>query len=162
KSVVMLTRDVSASEILQAGQRLAGKVVQTPIRSSFWLSSATGADIFLKLENLQITGSFKYRGALNCLSGLCEQGQQKVVTASAGNHALGIAESARLTEMEATICVPRTIPLSKLDKLRRYCCRVIQEGDDCLAPEIYARALAAANEDLYYVSPYNDPRVIAG
>ncbi len=158
----MLYGDISAEDIRQAGERLAGKVVQTPIRTSPWLSSATGADIFLKLENLQITGSFKYRGALNCLSVLWAQEQQKVVTASAGNHALGIAEAARSTDMQATICVPRTIAGSKLGKLQRYGCTVIQEGDDSLAPELYARGLAAAHKDLRYVSPYNDPLVIAG
>lgn len=158
----MLSQDASISEIRAAARRLAGKVVHTPVKASAWLSSATGADVVLKLENLQVTGSFKYRGALNCLSVLAEQGQQKVVTASAGNHALGIAEATRLTEIEATIFVPKTVSSAKLEKLKRYSCELVLAGDDCLQTEELARAFGNREENCRYISPYNNADVIAG
>lgn len=152
---------ICLSDVLVAKNRIEKHIAKTPLVKSSWLSALTGADIYMKLENVQVTGSFKYRGALNVLTWAKENGIRKVFTASAGNHGLGIAEAAVHTETEATVCVPQTASPLKKQKLQQYSISLIQHGDDCEVTEAYARRLANEKKG-YYVSPYNNREVIAG
>lgn len=149
------------SDVLVARKRLAGLIVETPLRKSDWLSISTGAEVFLKLENVQKTGSFKYRGALNALSWAKENGIRTIFTASAGNHGIGVAEASTTTEQEVTVCVPVTAAQIKLKRLQGYNVSLIQHGDDCEVTEAFAERLAK-EQDGFYVSPYNNCEVIAG
>jgi threonine dehydratase len=150
-------RDVEA-----AAARLQGQLVTTPLVPSPWLSWRRGADVRLKLENVQVTGSFKARGALNRLSQLSPTERRRgVVAASSGNHGLGVAHAARRLGVEATVFVPTTTPESKRQLIALAGAAVAVHGDDCVVTESHARQLAAATERVY-VSPYNDPGVIAG
>lgn len=116
---------------------------------------------FLKLECLQPGGSFKIRGAVAALSVLHDEARQVgVVTASAGNHALGVLHAARILGVRATVVVPTTASPAKVAKLQRLGGDLVQYGDDYDAAEQHA--LELADEGPLYVSPYNDPRVIAG
>ena len=154
---------ITIQDILQAQRRIRPHVFRTPLRHSFLLSERVGASIFLKLENWQVTGSFKPRGALNLMAMLNnEERARGVVTASAGNHALGVAYAARLLGISpATIFVPRTAPRAKLDKLREFPVEVRTVGetyDDAHhAAEAHQRATGAT-----FVNAYDDPRTVAG
>jgi threonine dehydratase len=126
-----------------------------------WLSSVTQSDVYLKLENVQVTGSFKYRGATNALLWAKEQQIAKIFSASAGNHGLGLAEAAMHTDSDVTICLPNTASPIKKQKLKSYSISVIEHGDDFDITEAYAKRLAAQKKG-FYLSPYNHPAVIAG
>ncbi len=152
---------ICLSDILLAKNRIAKYVANTPFIKSAWLSNLTGADVYMKLENVQVTGSFKYRGALNALTWAKENHINKVFTASAGNHGLGIAEAAVHIETEATVCVPLTASPLKRQKLQAYSISLIQHGEECDVTEAYARRLANEKKG-FYVSPYNNREVIAG
>src|SRR3972149_579131 len=104
---------VTLKEIEEASNRLEGVVYKTPIVYSFSLSEISGANVFLKLENLQRTGSFKIRGAYNKIFNL-RGTVKKVVAASAGNHAQGVALAAKLLGMKATIVIPEGPPINKI------------------------------------------------
>jgi threonine dehydratase len=149
------------SDILSAKKRMAAFATETPFRKSAWLSEMTGADVLLKLENLQVTGSFKYRGALNSMFWAKENGISKIFTASAGNHGLGIAEASIPTERDVTVCVPMTVSALKKQRLKTYNIGLIEHGNECEVTEAYARRLANEKKG-YYVSPYNNREVIAG
>lgn len=116
-----------------------------------------GSGVWLKLESLQPTGSFKVRGALAALSAL---GDGDVVTASAGNHGLGVAWAATALGRRATVVVPETASPAKVAALERFDVRLVQRGDSYDEAEAHALELAAAGA--VYVSPYNDANVIAG
>src|SRR5687767_4353517 len=105
----------SPADVLAATGRLRGKVRRTPLVQSPWLSAATGADVWLKLENQQHEGSFKTRGALNALM---QTGVSRAVTASAGNHGRAMAFAARELGIPLTVFAPRTAPRAKLDPIR--------------------------------------------
>src|SRR5689334_17302857 len=106
--------DLRASDVLAAGNRLRGLIARTPLVRSPELSELAGADVYLKLENKQTTGSFKLRGALNVIASLPEDVRQRgIVAASAGNHGLGIAYAARAFGVRATIFVPSNAPKVK-------------------------------------------------
>jgi threonine dehydratase len=152
--------DVAAIEAARA--RLAGAVHETPCALSQPLSELTGARCFLKLENLQATGSFKERGAANLLLQLDGPERARgVVTASAGNHGLAVAFHAQRLGIGATIVMPEWAPLIKVTSARRYKAEVILHGGNF--DEAYARAQEVAEaRDLVFVHPFDDPRVIAG
>jgi threonine dehydratase len=152
--------DVAAIET--ARTRLAGAVSETPCTFSQRLSELTGTRCFLKLENLQMTGSFKERGAANLLLQLePDQHARGVITASAGNHGLAVAYHAGRLGIAATIVMPEWAPLIKVTSARRYKAQVILHGANF--DEAYARALAMAGEGgMVFVHPFDDPRVIAG
>jgi threonine dehydratase len=152
---------MSISDVLVAKKRISGLATNTPLRKSYWLSDVSCAEVWMKLENLQVTGSFKYRGALNAMTWAKERGIVKIYTASAGNHALGIAEAALTTEREANICLPKTVSLLKRKKLERYSVAILQQGEDMEATERFAQRLAQEKKGLY-ISPYNNREVIAG
>ncbi|MEM6383914.1 MAG: threonine/serine dehydratase [Pseudomonadota bacterium] len=148
--------------IEQAAERIAGVAVRTPLLRNDWLDKLTGGRVFIKCENLQRTGSFKFRGAYNAMSVLEPDVRQKgVVAVSSGNHAQGVAEAARLFNVPATIVMPSDAPAIKTRRVRRSGADVVpydRQHDDRNA---VARKLA---EDLgrALILPFDDPDVIAG
>jgi len=141
-----------------AAQRIRGHVVRTPLEPSADLSDLFGLDVWLKFECFQLTGSFKLRGALNAL---LLEGAPRLVTASAGNHGLGVARAANLLGVAAVVVVPETASRAKVEALRRSGAELIQVGATYDQAEAAALRLARERE-LPFVSAYNDPRVVAG
>lgn len=121
-----------------------------------------GAPLWLKYENLQRTGSYKLRGALNRVLTLSDEARQRgVIAASAGNHAQGVAVAAALAGVPATLVMPRQAPLAKVAATRAYGARVVLHGD--VFDEAHAEAMRIAREDgLTYVHPFDDPAIMAG
>ncbi|PSG96653.1 threonine ammonia-lyase [Thermoplasmatales archaeon SW_10_69_26] len=154
--------DVEAARQTLADPLQRGVVEHTPTMQSEALSEATGADVHLKLENLQRTGAFKIRGAYNRISALDEASREAgVVCASAGNHAQGVALAARDQGVEAVICMPEDAPISKVQATRELGAEVVLEGRDY--NEAYDRAREIeADRGLAFVHPYDDPDVVAG
>lgn len=150
---------ITPADILAARRRIAGTVAVTPLEHSRPLSALAGAEVYLKLECAQITGSFKLRGATNALLAQADGGP--VVACSAGNHALGLAHAAAATGRQATLVLPETASPAKVAALGRYPVRLIQHGANYDEAEAEARRLER-DEGLRFVSPYNDPDVIAG
>ena len=152
----------SFEEIRAAAARLKGAVEHTPCVHSRTLSRLTGAEVHLKLENLQFTASFKERGALNKLLGLgAYELRRGVVAMSAGNHAQAVAYHAARLGIPATIVMPRGAPNTKVKNTQVHGARVVLEGDSLHEAAAHARALAA-REGFVLVHPYEDPLVIAG
>ncbi|MCL4500908.1 MAG: threonine ammonia-lyase [Deltaproteobacteria bacterium] len=152
---------MTLKDIEAARERLKGTVVRTPLIFSPTLSRISGREVYLKLENLQTTGSFKLRGALNRLTLLKERGEgDKVVAASAGNHAQGVAYAAAQLGLRATIVMPEGASLSKQTATRNYGAEVILYGQDISQAVEKARTLEA--EGFVFIHPYNDPEVMAG
>lgn len=156
-----MDNSISLSDVLVARKRIAGKAINTPFRKSLWLSELTGAEVFLKLENLQVTGSFKYRGALSALTRDKENALSKIFTASAGNHGLAVAEAAVDLGRDVTVCLPVNASAVKRQRLKDYSVAVIEHGDDCEVTEEFARRLAKEKKG-FFISPYNNRDVIAG
>jgi len=154
---------ITVQDILHARNTIRPHIFRTPLRDSFLLSERVGASVYLKLENWQITGSFKLRGALNRVALLTDDERARgIVTASAGNHALGVGYAARaLNAAPVTIFVPRTAPRTKLAKLRQFPVTVRQVGetydDTHHAADAFARATGAT-----FIHAYDDPRIVAG
>ncbi len=152
----------TADDVAAAAERIAGRIKRTPLVHARKLSALTGADIWLKLENLQYTGAFKERGALNKLMRLpAEDRRRGVIAASAGNHAQGLARHAQDLGIHATIVMPITTPDVKVRQTRDLGAEVILSG--CDFDEAKA-ATAALQEErgLIFVHPFDDPDVIAG
>jgi threonine dehydratase len=154
---------VTLEDVEHARERVREVVHRTPLdRSTTFAGMSDAASVGLKLENLQRTGSFKIRGAYNAMSRLpAEERENGVVTASAGNHAQGVALAGDLLGIETTVVVPRVTPAAKVEATRGYGARVVVEGD------IYERAYEAAldradAEGLTFVHPFDDEDVIAG
>ena len=152
-------KTITPADILAARRRISGIVQPTPLEVSRPLSALTGAEVWLKLELAQVTGSFKLRGAANALRQLPPA--THVVACSAGNHALGVAHTAALTGTPATLVVPTTASPAKVTALRRYPVEGILHGAGYDEAETEALRLAA-HHGWHFVSPYNDPAVIAG
>ncbi|MFW9810182.1 MAG: threonine/serine dehydratase [Candidatus Thorarchaeota archaeon] len=152
---------INVDAIEQARERINAHIRKTPLKQSEYLSKMLEGSIFLKLESEQITGSFKVRGALNRLMTLSpEDARLGVITASTGNHGLGVAYAAKLLGINAKVVFPINASTVKRNKMKQAGIEVIQDVDyDEIEP--YARKLAAAL-DLTYVSPYNDPEIVAG
>lgn len=150
-------------QILAARQVIQPHIARTPLLPSDLLSRASNTHAYLKLECWQRTGSFKIRGALSKVATLPpEQRARGLVTASAGNHGLGVALAGQaLGCAPITVFVPTHAPQAKVNHLRTFDCEVRQEGDDYDAA--HALAVAHAQEtDALYLSAYDDPAVIAG
>lgn len=151
------------SDITSAHQRLRGRVIHTPLRRSDWLSQLAGTDVWLKLECVQLSGSFKIRGALNAAILHAERHAgvpAPLVTASAGNHGRALALAAEQINVPLTVYVPKGAPRAKTDPIAAHGAHLIR-ADDYDAAEAAARE-HAAREGATFVSPYNDPDVIAG
>jgi threonine dehydratase len=153
---------IEYTDILEAAQRLRGHVLRTPCVASQTLSDITGAQVFLKFENLQFTASFKERGACNKLGQLTpEQSAQGVIAMSAGNHAQGVAYHAQRLGLHAVIVMPRFTPGVKVERTRGFGAEVILHGDTL--EESRAHALALADDrHLTFVHPYDDEAIVAG
>jgi len=154
--------DCIAGAAGQAAVQIGDIVRKTPLERSAAFSDATGAEIYLKLENKQHTGSFKLRGASNCLMSLSpEQRGRGCVAASSGNHGAALAYAMRELGVAGVIFVPEQTSIVKVDAIRSYGGDVRFFGTDGLDTEQHAREFAAEN-GMFYVSPYNDAEVIAG
>jgi len=149
-------------DVRAATERIRPYVVHTALERSASLSQQSGADIWLKLECFQNTGSFKLRGAVNALLLLGDDRRQKgVITASAGNHGLGVARAAALLGVAATVVVPETASTAKIDALRRSGAELLLRGATYDDAEAAAQQLARERK-IAFVSAYNDPDVVAG
>jgi threonine dehydratase len=153
---------VSLNDIRRAKDAVYYVAHETPLLSTASLGALFGCELFLKAECLQRTGSFKVRGAANKLATLTEAERARgVVTASAGNHAQGVAIAARALGVAATVVMPLHVPLQKLQATRAYGAEVVLAGEDFGGA--LAKALALARErDLVYVPGYDDAAVVAG
>ena len=153
---------VSLEDINAAAAIIEGAVVRTPMVRAGALSDRFGADIYLKLETLQRTGSFKDRGALVKLLSLTpDQAKRGVIAISAGNHAQGVAYHAQRLGVPATIVMPEGTPFNKVARTRAFGARVELFGDNINAAEPFANELAARGQ-LAFVHPYDDKKIIAG
>lgn len=141
-----------------AAEELSGHVVRTVVRRLHWLERWVGVPVWAKLELQQHTGSFKYRGAHLATA---RRPGRRVIAASAGNHGLAVAEAARRLGRPATICLPLVASRLKRERIMATGARLIEHGNSLEEATAYARALAG-DEGLHYISPYNDPDVIAG
>jgi threonine dehydratase len=153
---------ISFADIESARERIAGQVAVTPTARCVWLEPMTGVPSYLKLENLQPTGSFKERGALNKLLALsADERERGVVAASAGNHAQAVARHAERLGIRATIVMPNTTPAIKVANTRGYGAKVLLAGANY--DEAFQEALKlAAEQGFVYVHAFDDPHVAAG
>ena len=149
-------------DFFAARRRITNLIRTTPLAPSPFLSDLCGGEIYLKLENQQLTGSFKARGALNKLLQLSEGEKARgVIAASSGNHAQGIGYAANMLGIQATIIVPANTPKVKIDAIKRYGVELIVHGDEYMDAERLARRMER-DEGRPFVSAYNDPVVIVG
>ncbi|MGC9965887.1 MAG: threonine ammonia-lyase [Syntrophobacteraceae bacterium] len=152
---------ISLAGIKRAHKVIEGVIIRTPLVYSPTLSRIAGFKVYLKLENLQITGSFKIRGAaFKIKSELAGIGEHGVVAASAGNHAQGVAMAASLAGLPSTIIMPQWASISKQEATRGYGGEVVLEGQS-LADSI-KRALELAKQGKTFIHPFDDPSIIAG
>jgi len=153
---------IGLADVEAAASRIAGRVLRTPAIVSDSVSRATGAEVVLKLENLQVTGSFKERGAANRLALLTPAERAAgVIAMSAGNHAQAVARHASLLGIAATIVMPLFTPATKVTRTASWGARVVMQGETLAEAASHARGLAAA-EGLVFVHPYDDPGIMAG
>ena len=153
---------LSLQDIEQAALRLQGHLLVTPCVESRMLSQLTGAQIYLKFENLQYTASFKERGACNKLAQLSlSERRRGVVAMSAGNHAQGVAYHAQRLGIRAVIVMPRFTPGVKIERTQGFGAEVVLHGDTLDASRAHALELAE-REGLVFVHPYDDEAIIAG
>ncbi|HSM58379.1 MAG TPA: hydroxyectoine utilization dehydratase EutB [Candidatus Sulfomarinibacteraceae bacterium] len=158
----MSSSDVTLQNVYQARKRISALVRETPLVSSQTLGERSDAEIVLKLETVQETGTFKVRGAANKILSLSpEQRARGVVTASTGNHGRAVSHVARQVGIPAVVCISERVPQNKVQALRRTGAEVVIEGQG--QDEAAERALALAQErGLTMVHPFDDPLVIAG
>jgi threonine dehydratase len=150
------------ADIALAANRIRQYIRETPVEYSPWLSESSGASVWLKLENLQLTGSFKLRGAFNKLLTMSDEERAGgVVAASSGNHGAAIAYAMNKLGVDGTVFVPEKTSAAKVDAIRRSGGDVQFYGTDGLDTEVHAREHASRNS-MCYLSPYNDAAVIAG
>ncbi len=150
------------ADVEAAADRIAGRVLHTPAMPSDAVSRATGADVVLKLDNLQVIGSFKERGAANRLALLSDAERERgVIAMSAGNHAQAVARHASLSNVVATIVMPKFTPATKVTRTAAWGAQVVLHGETLAEAAAHARALEAEHH-LVFVHPYDDLRVIAG
>lgn len=149
-------------EVLEADVRIKSHLRETFLERSKFYSEKSGANVFLKTENLQYTGSFKVRGALNKILSLTdEELKSGVVTASTGNHGAAVAFSLEKAGARGIVFVSKNADTSKIAAIKSLGAEVRQVGDDPIEAENFARKYANEN-GLTYVSPYNDAKVIGG
>ncbi len=153
---------VTIEDIEAAAKAIKGQVERTPLRYSRTLSGITGAEVWIKFENLQFTAAFKERGALNRLLNLSNSERAAgVIAMSAGNHAQGVAYHAQRLGIPATIVMPRGTPFVKIEHTQNFGANVIIHGDTLDDANAHARALEA-DQGLTFIHPFDDPHVIAG
>src|SRR5437016_10867310 len=153
---------VTLDDIRAAAKRIAGAVESTPFVHSRTLSKLTGAEIFLKFENLQFTASFKERGALNKLASPSETERKRgVIAMSAGNHAQAVAYHAARLGIPALIVMPKGSPNTKIKNTLVHGAKVELEGESLTDAAKHAHELAK-RDNLVFVHPYEDPLIMAG
>lgn len=153
---------ITETDVIEAYENIQPYVVNSQIRRSHMLSQLCGCDMLLKMENLQMSGAFKERGALNRLMHLSEEEKARgVIAASAGNHAQGVAYHAQRMGMRATIVMPEGTPLVKVTGVQFWGANVVLKGDTYDDAYAYSRMMEKA-EGLTYIHPFADPVVIAG
>ena len=150
------------AEVQEARERIKDRIYLSPFPYSETISRMTGNRVFFKLDNLQMTGSFKERGALNRLLTLsAEESQRGVIAASAGNHGMAVAYHSQGLGIEATIVMPLPAPLIKVSRVRQYGGKALLHGSDYDGAFAEAQRLGQ-EQGLTYISAFNDPEIIAG
>ncbi len=153
---------IGLADVRAAAARIAGRVIRTPAVACDTISRATGAEVVLKLDQLQVTGAFKERGAANRLALLSEAERRAgVIAMSAGNHAAAVARHAQSLGITATIVMPVTTPLTKVTRTASWGAEVVLHGESVAEAATHAMALSATR-GLVFIHPYDDPGVIAG
>lgn len=150
-------------EALEAEQRIRPYIRETPVEFSSYLSKLGNCKVYLKLENMQLSGSFKFRGAVNKLLSLCQEEKNKgIVTASSGNHGCAFAQACHILGIKGKVFLPNYASPAKIEAIRQYDVELQFYGDDCgQETEVYARNMADKSGRVY-LSPYNDIKVIGG
>jgi threonine dehydratase len=149
----------AAASAVQARSRIHHHIYQTPVLPARITGKAGGAKVFFKAENFQLTGSFKLRGAMSKMT--AQTSNERSITASSGNHGIGAACASQTLSKTLTVVLPETVISSKLEKIKSYGVNVILHGAETGLAEKHAQQLAAS-EKYAYISPYNDPDIIAG
>jgi threonine dehydratase len=153
---------ITLSHVQEAAGRIAGQVVRTPMLANPAISRITGAEVWLKLDNMQVTGAFKERGAANRLALLSESERARgVIAMSAGNHAQAVARHASLLGIEATIVMPKFTPSTKVTRTAAWGANVVLVGETLAEAAAHARAMAEI-DSLVFIHPYDDVGIIAG
>ncbi|MDR2295767.1 MAG: threonine ammonia-lyase, partial [Clostridiales Family XIII bacterium] len=162
EAVERFLRQDHKANILKAAEALRGVLRPTALIHSDFFSEERGCNVYIKPENLQVTGSYKIRGAYNKICGLPpEEGRRGVITASAGNHAQGVAVSAKRKGIPATIVMPNVTPFLKVNATKAYGAEVLIHGD--IYDDAYGRALALAEErGCAFIHPFDDYDIICG
>jgi threonine dehydratase len=160
-----MSYDVTITDVLKAAKTISGTARRTPMEHSPALGKETGAEVWLKLENMQVAGSFKIRGALNRMSVMSADDRKRgVITCSSGNHAQGMAIAARALRIRTVICVPGQCPQIKREA-------IVERGGSCVELRVIGTFFDEAEEEaqrmadregLIFVSAYDDPLVSAG
>ena len=154
--------NITLSDIEAARRVIAGVVLRTPMLPAPKLSALTGAEVYVKYENLQVTNSFKDRGALVKLASLSEAERKRgVITMSAGNHAQAVAYHAARLGVPATIVMPETTPFVKVAATRSHGAQVVLHGESMGEAQARCEEIQAQH-NLVLVHPYDDPRIVAG
>jgi threonine dehydratase len=158
----MSKREVTEQDVVEAKERIAPLAVRTPLLESRVLSESVGSPVYLKLENVQETGSFKVRGSANKMLNLSpEEREAGVITISTGNHGRAVAYVAGRLGIRATVCIPEGTALNKVQAIRGLGAQILVTG--ATYDEAEERALELASErDLTMINPFDDPLVIAG
>jgi len=157
-----MSHEVTLELIQNASKKLKDNIVRTPLVAAPALSDATGVDVWLKLENLQLTASFKCRGSLIKMISLPSEARRKgVIAVSAGNHAQGVAWHAGRLGIPATIVMPVGTPMTKTQRTEALGAKVLKFGESYSEAEEFALNLAE-ERDLTLIHPFDDPLVIAG
>jgi threonine dehydratase len=150
------------AKIAAAHSRIKADICRTPLEFSSQLSGLTGAEVYVKWESEQRTGSFKFRGALNKIRSLSQAEKERgVVSASTGNHALGVSLASEMEGVALTLVLPQNVSAAKRERLEKGRAEIITFGESCEKAEVQARRLAGETGRTY-VSPYNDLEIIAG
>lgn len=151
-----------AKEVLEAEKRIGEHIRETPLEYSPFLSKKGDANVYLKLENFQVTGSFKIRGVLNKLLSLSEEEKRKgLVTASSGNHGVAFAYATSFLGLRGIVFLPENASPAKVQDIGQYGVEIRFYGNDVVKTEEFARKFAEKN-GMIYVPPYNDPKIIGG
>ena len=158
----MNRKEITLADVKAAKKRIAGIAFKTPLRPSLSLSEKNGKKVYLKLENMQPSGSFKLRGAANAMLSLSEEARQRgVITMSAGNHGKGVAYVASQTGIQAIVCVSEMVPKHKIEAMQKLGTEVIVAGKDQDDATEFALKMAE-EKSLTFISAFDDPDVIAG
>jgi threonine dehydratase len=153
---------ISFVDVEEARERIKDQIYLSPFPHSETISRMTGNKVFFKLENLQLTGSFKERGALNRLLTLTQEERQRgVIAASAGNHGMAVAYHSRRLGIAATIVMPQSAPLIKVTRVRQYGAASVLHGSDYDGAYAEAKRLGA-EQGLTFISAFDDPWIVAG